>query len=115
MRLLEDADYRLIRNHDDLLECVAEVLDKVAEDVPADLSMLYGKRSKRRNSLPKRLNEDALQAYVRRRLTDLLPPRIQGFKGCIVREDQVGYRRRLDLRVMPRACTRANSQRWLLK
>jgi hypothetical protein len=100
IRLLDQAGYRLIRNADDLLEAVYEVLRQIEKDIPEDLAMLYGKRPKKKGAVPSRLNEDALQAYLRRRLNDLLPQRVQGFRGCILREDQVGYRRRLDLRVI---------------
>ena len=46
------------------------------------------------------LAEDALQAYVRRRLEDLLPFRIPGVQIKIHREPQVKYQRRFDLEVV---------------
>src|SRR5262249_52488707 len=98
--LLDQADYRLIRSNNDLLEAVCEALALVEQDVAADLPMRSGRPSGK-GEPRRRLNEDALQAYVRRRLLDLLPgrvfdPRVRAAQ--VVREDQVRYRR-LDLRV----------------
>ncbi len=102
IRLLDQAEYRLIRNSEDLLEAVCEVLRLVERDVAADLPMLYGPPPRKDGAGREHLEEDSLQAYLRRRLTDLLParvlvPQVQAVE--VVREDQVGYRRRLDLRV----------------
>jgi hypothetical protein len=102
IRLLDQGDYRLVRNADDLLEAVCEVLRLVERDVAADLPMLYGPPTRKKGTARKRLGEDALQAYLRRRLTDLLPARVLASQVEtieVVREDQVRYRRRLDLRV----------------
>lgn len=85
VRLLDEADYRLIRSGDDLLKALIHVLRQVDEDAPYDLSMLYGRNEpemRGRGFKPKTkkakvrspLEEDALQAYVRRRLDDMLPP-----------------------------------------
>ena len=83
IKLLDWVNYRLVRSHDDLLEAVCDVLRIVENDVANDLPMLYGKPSRkkpsgkepsRKKGVPRRrLEEDALQAYIRRRLTDLLP------------------------------------------
>jgi hypothetical protein len=101
IRLLDQAEYRLVRNGDDLLETVCEVLGQIERDIPEDLSMLYGKRPKEKGGLPEHLHEEALQAYLRRRLMDLLPLRVQGFKRIeTLREDQIAYSRRLDLRII---------------
>lgn len=105
VRLLDRADYRLIRSADNLLEAVLVILRRVGEDIAADHPMLYGKPPRRRNarglSLPrKHLDEDALQSYVRRRLTDLLPQFVREAKVVVLREDQVRFRRKLDLRVI---------------
>jgi hypothetical protein len=63
--------------------------------------MLYGKRPKVKSAAPGRLHEDALQAYLHRRLLDLLPSRVQGFERIeTLREDQIAYNCRLDLRVI---------------
>jgi hypothetical protein len=108
VRLLDQARFRIIRNSDDLLAAVLEVLRVIEGDVASDLPMLYDRPDRRRKqdkpsakgkSPPReRLEEDALQAYLRRRLLDLLPSRIVP-PGQVLREDQVRYRRKLDLRV----------------
>ncbi len=103
VRLLDQADYRLVRSADDLLQAVCEVLRRIDRDIAADLPMLYsspGLKNSEASGSRKHLGEDAIQAYVRRRLTDLLPALIQGAEVVVVREDQVRYRRRLDLRVV---------------
>jgi hypothetical protein len=51
-----------------------------------------GKKQVRRH-----LEEDALQAYIRRRLEDMLPSRIPGIRISIYREPQGKYRRQFDL------------------
>ncbi|MFI5394608.1 MAG: hypothetical protein ACHQ9S_03660 [Candidatus Binatia bacterium] len=112
VELLDNAEYRLVRSGDDLLEAVLETLGRINHDIGYDLAMLYGKPARQRSS-PKNksrgraesrwhLEEDALQAYVRRRLSDLLPGRVvdAGAKVELLREDQVRHRRRLDLRVL---------------
>ena len=84
VRLLDEADYRLIRSGDDLSNALVHVLRQVDEGAPYDLSMLYGRnepvkpsrRSKGKlgkKQVRKRLEEEALQAYVRRRMDDMLP------------------------------------------
>jgi hypothetical protein len=100
VRLLDQADYRLVRSDDDLLEVVCAVLDLIERDVAEDLPLLYGKPPRKDGEEREHLNEDALQAYIRRRLTDLLPARVHGARVEILREDQVRYRRRLDLRIV---------------
>jgi hypothetical protein len=101
LRLLDEANYRLVRSNDDLLEAVCEVLQLVQADVGDDLPVLYGKPPRGTGAAREHLNEDALQAYLRRRLTDLLQTRVLGPKivPLVLREDQVQRRRRLDLRV----------------
>jgi hypothetical protein len=47
----------------------------------------------------KHLHEDALQTYLRRRLSDVLAGVVERVQVDIVREDQVAYRRRFDLRL----------------
>ena len=117
VRLLDDAEFRLIRSHDDLLETAVHALTQVERDVAFDLSMLYGKNeraaaSERANpeekqrgrgksrKVHKRLGEDALQAYIRRRLMDLLPSRIPGVAFDLIRESQGKYQRRFDLDIL---------------
>ncbi len=117
IRLLDDAEFRLIRSHDDLLAAAVHALAQVDRDAAFDLSMLYGKnepaaaseeanpekkqRGRRRSrKLHKRLDEDALQAYIRRRLMDLLPARIPGVTFELIRESQGKYQRRFDLDIL---------------
>lgn len=112
VELLDNADYRVVRSNDDLLEAILETLRRINDDIGDDLAMLYGKPRRERSRgrhMPARkrtkrehLNEDALQAYVKRRLSDLLPGRVldSGAKVEFLREDQIRYRRRLDLRVL---------------
>ena len=108
VRLLDRAGYRLIRSADDLLDAVTEALREVESDVGHDLPMLYEKPKRYPNEpvgteVPRgHLNEDALQAYLRLRLSNHLPEIASGIQAVIVREDQVAYRRKLDLRVMAR-------------
>ena len=108
VRLLDRAAYRLIRSADDLLDAVTEALREVESDVGHDLPMLYEKPRRDRKEhagkeVPRgHLNEDALQAYLRLRLSNRLPDIASGIQAVIVREDQVAYRRKLDLRVMAR-------------
>lgn len=107
VKILDRDQYRIIRSEDDLLDVVTEALRKVNGDVGHDLSMLYqkpqrykkkpaGERQKSRDHL----EEDALQAYVRRRLHDLLPRIVDQIEVQICREDQIARRQRLDLRVI---------------
>jgi hypothetical protein len=101
VRLLDRAGYRLVRTPDDLLDAVIESLRQVQADVGHDLPMLYATPDRRdEGDQPrKHLHEDALQAYLRRRLLDLLPRIVDEVEVLIVREDQVARRQRLDLRV----------------
>jgi hypothetical protein len=103
--LLDQDNFRLVRSDDDLLKAVLEVLQLVQQDVAADLPMLYEAPKRRargkgrgKSAARKHLAEDALQAYIQRRLHDLLPSRIVP-TGQALREDRIRYRRRLDLRV----------------
>jgi hypothetical protein len=102
IRLLDQANYRLLRSSGDLLEAVCEVLRLVEGDVASDLAMLYGKPPREKDVMREHLHEDALQAYLRCRLSDLLPSRVLDPKVAplILREDQGRYRRRVDLRVL---------------
>jgi hypothetical protein len=117
VRLLDDAEFRLIRSHDDLLAAAVHALAQVERDAAFDLSMLYGKnepaavseqantedkqRGRRKSrKVHKRLGEDALQAYIRRRLVDLLPSRIPGVAFDLIREHQGKYQRRFDLDIL---------------
>jgi hypothetical protein len=70
---------------------------------PESANKLKSKKTKVR----RRLDEDALQAYIRRRLDDLLPYYIPGIKVEIIREAQVKYQRRFDLLVKAPTLDRA--------
>ena len=98
MALLSRADFRLLRNQDDLLDVLLEVLGVISKDATEDLSLLYFPPKK--GCARERLNEDALQAYIRRRLRDLLPSRINTLPFEALREDQVKFGERLDIRVI---------------
>ena len=91
-RLLDDEHFRLIRNADDLLEVVVEELARIEDKVGSDLALLYcpeadGKGERRRH-------EEALQAYVLRRLEDRLPGKV------LDRETRVERGKRTDVRVL---------------
>ena len=111
VRLLDEADYRLIRSADDLQRALVHVLKQIDESAPYDVSMLYGrndpaqkggssKSNSRKKTLRARLDEAALQAYMRRRLEDILPARIPGIHIKIFPESSVKYRRRFDLDII---------------
>lgn len=105
VRILDQADFHLIRSSDDLLEAILEVLRQVSQDAAEDLALLYAKPTRRlgntgQSTTRKHLAEDALQAYTRRRLADLLPHVVRYVEVLPVREDQVRFRRRLDVRVV---------------
>lgn len=97
VRLLDSAGFRLIRSAEDLLEAVVEALRAINADVGHDLAMLYAPPS--RSGVRKHMREDALQAYLRRRLTDELSRLADRVHVQILREDQVARRQRFDLRV----------------
>ncbi|MBN9521941.1 hypothetical protein J0H58_26065 [bacterium] len=110
--LLDRRAFRLIRSADDLLDAVLFALDEVQQEVGHDLPLLYGppedpppakatgaKAAKAIESERKHLREDALQAYLRRRLKDVLSRVAERVEVQIGREEQVAYRRRFDLRV----------------
>ena len=109
-QLLDRKDFRLIRSPDDLIHAVLFSLEKVQVEVGHDLSLLYFPARRGRSSKHKtepsatlereHLGEDALQSYLRRRLIDVLSGVVERVDVQIVREDQVAYRRRFDLRVM---------------
>jgi hypothetical protein len=108
-QLLERKDFRLVRSEDDLQEAVLFALDVIQREVGYDLALLYAPAKKMR--VPKgatrpapepereHVREDALQAYLRRRLSDVLAGVAEGVEVQILREDQVSYRRKFDLRV----------------
>jgi hypothetical protein len=91
-RVLDDEHYRLIRSADDLLEVVVEELEKIETDVGNDLALLYCPSADRGGE--RRRREDALQAYVLRRLQDRLPGKV------LDHETRVKRRKRTDVRVL---------------
>jgi hypothetical protein len=101
VRLLDRAGYRLIRSADDLLDAVLESLHQVQAGVGHDLPMLYNAPDRKAGGARprKHLEEDALQAYLRRRLLELLSRLADGVDVQVGREEQVARRQRLDLRV----------------
>jgi hypothetical protein len=98
VQLLDRADFRLIRSPADLLDAVLEALRQIDVTVGHDLPMLYSAPDSSRSR--NHLHEDALQAYLRRRLLDELSRVADGVEVHIAREDQVARRQRLDLRVV---------------
>lgn len=102
VRLLDRSGYRLIRSADDLLDVTLDALRKIESEVGHDLPLLYHPpdRTEGGGRPRKHLEEDALQVYLRRRLLDLLPRIADNVDVQILREDQIGRRQRLDLRVI---------------
>jgi hypothetical protein len=104
-RLLDRNDFRLVRSADDLLDAVLVALGMVQDEAGYDLALLYEPNRERKEPKNKskvgrkHLKEDALQAYLRRRLKDLLAALVEGVDVQIAREEQVAFRRRFDLRV----------------
>ena len=109
-QLLDRKDFRLVRSPDDLLDATLSALHRIQREVGHDLPLLYfppekgsamtKDTTKRVAELERRhLHEDALQAYLRRRLRDVLAGVVEQVEVEILREDQVAYRRRFDLRV----------------
>ncbi|HXO40068.1 MAG TPA: hypothetical protein VN999_01370 [Thermoanaerobaculia bacterium] len=91
-RLLDDQFFRLIRSADDLLEVIMGELGELEKHVGYDHAMLYCPAAKRAAERHRR--EEALQAYVLRRLEDRLPGKV------LDRETEVKLRGRLDIRVI---------------
>jgi len=99
VRFLEDGEYRLIRTNEDLQAVIFEQLVCVAKDARDHLSMLYTPRKK---PSQKRLEEDALQAYLLCRLRDRLPNRVlerETLIAFIDREPLASADQRLDLKI----------------
>lgn len=87
LRVLAEAEYRLIRTGADLLTVLIETLkERISADSGEHLSMLYDRERKH-------LPEDALQAYIACRLKDLLPGKV------LHRETQIQRRKRTDILV----------------
>jgi len=98
-KLLENGDYRIIRNNDDLLDVLVELLCRIGQEAGRHIEMLYV--CDRKTGDRKRQHESALQSYLDCRLSDLLPGRIleSGTEVQIHREPQGQFRQRMDIRV----------------
>ncbi len=92
VHLLDNVNYRIIRNDMDLFEVLIEELSKIEKDTARHLPMLYLPAERGRSA--KRRHEEAFQTYIYCRLSDRLPGKILDL------ETQVKYRRRLDIRVI---------------
>ncbi len=99
VRLLENADFHIIRNSADLHDALVDRLRQIGQQAPRFIEMLYlpGETSEKE----RRRHESALQAYVECRLNDILPGRITGQETTIRfhREAQGYFRSRTDILV----------------
>lgn len=68
LRILSSGEYRLARTSADLSRVLLEVLERINRELPEDIVLLYHKGE--------HVVEDVLQAYLARRLEDLMPGRI---------------------------------------
>ena len=98
-KLLENAEYRIIRDNDDLLDVLEELIRRIGRDAGKHIEMLYLPEEIADGS--KRRHESALQSYIHCRLSDLLPRRVldAGTQVSFNRESQTGYRQRTDIKV----------------
>lgn len=94
VRLLDDAQYRLIHDAADLQRVLVDELRDIAKTAREHLAMLW-------TSDHKRLPEDALQAYVHCRLNDRLPNRTlhQKTEVFLNREPLASSNRKFDIKV----------------
>lgn len=103
VRVLDDAAFRPIRSERDLWRLTVEVLrTAVGSSVGHDVDLLYDldrRGAKHDKAGP---NEAKLQAYIRRRLEDLLPRYNDSvtLKPLVIREAQEKFRRRCDILVV---------------
>ncbi len=105
VRTFETETFRFLRNERDLSMVLVEVLRTIEQSIGHDLDLLYTAPDAA-GGAPRRPRELALQAYVRRRLEDLLPRYCDAVNVEIIREPQAMWRRRYDLMVMARLATR---------
>lgn len=99
IRFLEDGEYRIIRTSGDLQTILIEQLQQLSKDARDHLSMLYTPRKK---PPQRRLEEDALRAYLLCRLKDRLPNRVlerETIIAFIDREALASADQRLDLKI----------------
>jgi hypothetical protein len=99
LQLLDNADYRVVRNNDDLLEVVYELLHRIGKEVGKHIEVLY---SAEKGGGHRRQHESALQCYAHCRLQDLIPARIleEGAKIVIHREPQGRLCQRTDIEIV---------------
>ncbi|MFZ5446661.1 MAG: hypothetical protein ACOZQL_42125 [Myxococcota bacterium] len=88
LSIIRFREYRLARTAADLFRVVREVLSRIRLDIPEDLIVFFPRGWKKHHAL-----EDVLQAYLCRRLNDLMPGRV------VDRESWMPLNRRVDLRV----------------
>ena len=72
LKLLQNAEHRLLGSPDDLQDVLLEELGRIAGEAGQHLSMLYHPKPTQ-GEKRERLHEDALQAYIACRLMDRLP------------------------------------------
>ncbi|HKQ49698.1 MAG TPA: hypothetical protein VJZ71_16615 [Phycisphaerae bacterium] len=100
LRLMDNPYYRVIRSCEDLQHVLLDELEVLVRDIKKHLPLLYGKIQGQAGR--KRLNEDALQAYLFCRLNDRLPNRVLdvGTKVVFVDRETLGAKsQRLDIKV----------------
>lgn len=99
LRLLDNADYRVIRNDNDLMEVIEDLLGKISQGVGEHVELLYYTDEKNGRH-PQ--HESAIQSYVHCRLRDLIPGRVldDGTKVSIHREPQGRLRQRTDIEIV---------------
>lgn len=93
-RLLDDVNFRVIRDGRDLLEVVVEELKGLEADVGNDLPMFYFPTENLDGRKEKRRREKVFQLYILRRLQDRLPGKV------LDRETVIKQERRTDIRVI---------------
>ena len=106
VRVFETQSYRYLRTSGDLSMVLVELLGTVRESISEDLDLLYSSSATSAAKKPRRPKEFALQAYVRRRLADMLPRYCDDPNVELLREPQIKRRGRYDLLVVARLATR---------
>lgn len=102
LKLLQEAQYRVLGSADDLQEVILEQLRLIAAEAKQHLSLLYHPRPSEKGQKRRRLHEDALQAYLACRLSDRLPlvTAGQGVKVIFVNRETLAARdARNDLKI----------------
>lgn len=97
VNLLDNADYRLIRSEDDLLEVLVDEIESIVKTSKHHLAMLY---CPPKQGTRQRLFEDALQAYLHCRLDDRLLRRVSKPTTVVLnRETLEAANRKFDVKV----------------